>query len=174
MIYFTSDLHLGHRGIITMRDRPFFDVDDMNRCLLRNYNAVVHKDDTVYILGDICHHMAVEEANRWIARMNGKKVLLIGNHDKQYDPALFVEIRDFMTVSLNGIYFALMHYPMLSWPKKNSGSIHIHGHIHSDESYNRKNRDEGILRYDAGVDANQFLPVSVQQVIRFFEKERIL
>ena len=131
------------------------------------------KDDTVYILGDICHHMAVEEANRWITRMNGKKVLLIGNHDKQYDPALFVEIRDFMTVSLNGIYFALMHYPMLSWPKKNSGSIHIHGHIHSDESYNLKNREDGILRYDAGVDANQFLPVSVQQVIRFFEKERI-
>ena len=104
MIYFTSDLHLGHRGIITMRDRPFSDVDDMNRCLLRNYNAVVHKDDTVYILGDICHHMAVEEANRWIARMNGKKVLLIGNHDKQYDPALFVEIREFMTVSLSEFF----------------------------------------------------------------------
>ena len=85
----------------------------------------------------------------------------------------FVEIREFMTVSLNGIYFALMHYPLLSWPKKNSGSIHIHGHIHSDESYNLKNREEGIFRYDAGVDANQFLPVSVQQVIRFFEKERI-
>ena len=171
MIYFTSDLHLGHRGIITMRDRPFSDVEDMNRCLLRNYNAIVHKDDTVYILGDICHHMTAEEADRWIARMNGKKYLLTGNHDKKYDPSLFVEMRDFMTVSLGGIYFALMHYPMLSWPKMKSGSIHVHGHIHSDESYNLKNREEGILRYDAGVDANQFLPVSVQQVIQFFGKK---
>lgn len=169
MIYFTSDLHLGHRGIITMRNRPFADVDEMNRTLLRNYNAIVQKSDTVYILGDICHHMTVEEANRWIARMNGKKYLLIGNHDKKYDPSLFEEMKDFMTVSLNGIYFSLMHYPMLSWPKKNSGSIHVHGHIHSDESYNNRNREEQIFRYDAGVDANRFMPVSLQQVIQFFK-----
>ena len=169
MIYFTSDLHLGHTGIIHMRDRPFKDVDEMNWSILANYNAIVNKDDTVYILGDIAHHMRVSEANQWIAKMNGKKILLTGNHDKQYDPSLFVMIKDFITVSLNGRYFALMHYPMLSWPKKNSGSIHVHGHIHSDESYNRKNREEGILRYDAGVDANQFLPVSVQQVICFFD-----
>lgn len=169
MIYFTSDLHLGHTGIIRMRNRPFKDVDEMNRMILANYNALVHKDDTVYILGDIAHHMKVEEANQWIARMNGKKILLIGNHDKKYDPSLFLMMRDFMTVSLNGVYFALMHYPMMSWPKKNSGSIHVHGHIHADESYNRKNREEGIRRYDAGVDANQYLPVSVHQVIRFFE-----
>ena len=113
--------------------------------------------------------MQVEDANELIGRMNGKKYLLIGNHDKKYDPALFCEMRDFMTVSLNGRYFALMHYPMLSWPKKNNGSIHLHGHIHSDESYNLKNREDGILRYDVGVDANQYLPVSVQQILRFFD-----
>ena len=45
--------------------------------------------------------------------------------------------------------------------------IQLHGHIHSDENYNIRNRDEGILRYDVGVDANQFLPVSVQQILSF-------
>ena len=63
MIYFTSDLHLGHKGIITMQNRPFESVEDMNRILLTNYNAVVGKDDTVYILGDICHHMSVDANN---------------------------------------------------------------------------------------------------------------
>ena len=93
MIYFTSDLHLGHKGIITMQNRPFESVEDMNRILLTNYNAVVGKDDTVYILGDICHHMSVDEANCVIARMKGKKYLINGNHDKKYDPALFEDIK---------------------------------------------------------------------------------
>ena len=74
-----------------------------------------------------------------------------------------------MTVSLNGRYFALMHYPMLSWPKKNSGGIHLHGHIHARQDYNLMNREEGILRYDVGVDANQFMPVSLQQILSFFD-----
>lgn len=57
MIYFTSDLHLGHRGIIEMQNRPFKNVEEMNRVLLNNYNVLVQMKDTVYILGDICHHM---------------------------------------------------------------------------------------------------------------------
>jgi len=61
MIYFTSDLHLGHRGIITMRDRPFADVSEMNRTLITNFNSAVHRDDTVYILGNLAHHMQVED-----------------------------------------------------------------------------------------------------------------
>jgi len=168
MIYFTSDLHLGHKGIITMQNRPFESVEDMNRILLTNYNAVVGKDDTVYILGDICHHMSVNQANSVIARMKGKKYLINGNHDKKYDPALFEDIKDFMTASLNGRFFALMHYPMLSWPKKNSGSIQLHGHIHARMDYNEQNRNEGVFRYDVGVDANNFYPVSVKQIIEFF------
>lgn len=172
MIYFTSDLHLGHRGIITMQERPFDTVEDMNRTLLTNYNAVVSKEDTVYILGDICHHLQVEAANEIINRMNGRKYLLIGNHDKKYDPNLFIEIKDFMTVSLNGVYFALMHYPMLSWPKKSRGSIQLHGHIHARKEYNIKNRDDGIRRFDVGVDANAYYPVSVNVIIDFFEKKK--
>ena len=53
MVYYTADMHFGHRGIITMQNRPFESVEEMDRVLLQNYNAVVHKDDTVYILGYI-------------------------------------------------------------------------------------------------------------------------
>ena len=168
MIFFTADQHLGHRGIISMQNRPFDSIEEMNRTILTNYNAVVHKDDTVYILGDVCHHMTADAANEIIQKMNGKKFLISGNHDKKYDPSLFEDVRDFMTVSLNGRYFALMHYPMLSWPKKNSGSIQLHGHIHARMDYNEQNRKEGIFRYDVGVDANNFYPVSVKQIIDFF------
>lgn len=171
MIYFTSDLHLGHKGIISMQNRPFADVVEMNRTIINSYNSCVNKDDTVYILGDICHHMAVEAVNEIITSMKGKKYLIKGNHDKQYDESLFEEICDFKEIAVNGSNIVLMHYPMMSWPKSRKGSIQLHGHIHGDESYNLNNRAKGIKRYDVGVDANKFVPVSINQIREFFELE---
>lgn len=168
MVYFTADMHFGHRAIINMQNRPFESVEEMDRVMLQNFNSVVHKNDTVYILGDICHHMTIEEADALIRKMNGKKYLIMGNHDKKYDSGLFEDIRDFMKVSVDGHYFALMHYPMLSWPKMSLGGYQLHGHIHARMDYNKANRAEGIRRYDVGVEANDYFPVSAKQIIDFF------
>jgi calcineurin-like phosphoesterase family protein len=115
--------------------------------------------------------MKIEDANNLIRKLNGKKYLIVGNHDKKYDPRLFEDIKDFMKISVEGRNFALMHYPMLSWPKKSSGGYQLHGHIHARMEYNEKNRAEGIRRYDVGVDANNFFPVSVKQIIDFFGEQ---
>ena len=112
----------------------------------------------------------MEQAYELIKKLNWKNYLIKGNHDKNYDPRLFVDIQDFTTISVNGQYFAMMHYPMLSWPKKSSGSIQLHGHIHARMDYNEKNRAERTKRYDVGVDANNFFPVSAKQIIDFFER----
>ena len=85
MIYFTCDLHLGHRGIIEMKNRPFQNVEEMYRILVDNYNEVVHKNDTVYFLGDISHHTPIERVNELLSMMKGKKIHIKGNHDKKYD-----------------------------------------------------------------------------------------
>lgn len=53
MIWFTSDLHLGHRAAISMCERPFETVEEMNETLIWNFNSCVKENDTVYILGDI-------------------------------------------------------------------------------------------------------------------------
>ena len=37
--------------------------------------------------------------------------------------------------------------------------------------YNERNRAEDVKRYDIGVDANNFFPVSVKQIIDFFERK---
>ena len=102
---------------------------------------------------------------------NGKKILCKGNHDKNYDTELFEGIYDFLEVSLNGINISLMHYPMMSWPKSRYGSLHLHGHIHSKGDYNIEQRDAGILRYDVGIDTNNYQPVSLVEIKRFFGME---
>lgn len=45
--------------------------------------------------------------------------------------------------------------------------LHLHGHIHSKGDYNLQQKSDGILRYDVGVDANEFYPVSIEQVKDF-------
>ena len=156
-------------AVINMQNRPFADADEMDRVLIANYNSVIHKNDTVYLLGDICFRIGVDRANELIASMNGKKYLIKGNHDKKYDESLFEEVRDFMTISVNGMNIALMHYPMLSWPKSHHGSFMLHGHIHSDGLYNLSNLEAGIKRYDVGVDANGYYSVSLNQIENFFK-----
>ena len=170
MIWFTSDLHLNHRAVVSMCGRPFKTVDEMNDILIRNFNERVKKNDIVYILGDIAHRTPVIEVNNFISRLNGKKILCKGNHDKRYDSSLFEGIYDFLEISVHGVNISLMHYPMMSWPKSRHGSIHLHGHIHSKGDYNLQQKEDGILRYDVGVDANNFYPVSITEIKEFFEK----
>ena len=43
MVYFTSDLHLGHNAVIRMQKRPFVNAEEMNRILIDNYNSMVHQ-----------------------------------------------------------------------------------------------------------------------------------
>ena len=167
MIWFTSDLHLGHNAAINMCDRPFKNAKEMNNMLIRNFNECVKKNDTVYILGDIAHRTPVAEVNKLISKLNGKKILIKGNHDKVYEASLFEGIYDFLEIAYNGINISLMHYPMMEWPKSRYGSLHLHGHLHSKKDYNVAQRNEGILRYDVGVDANSYYPVSVEQIKDF-------
>ena len=42
------------------------------------------------------------------------------------------------------------------------------GHIHADSDYNRINRGQGIKRYDVCVDANNFMPISIKQILQFY------
>lgn len=168
MIYFTSDLHYGHANIISLCNRPFRNVNEMNQVLINNWNKVVTKNDTVYILGDIAHRVPVEKVNEFINQLNGKKILVKGNHDEDYDENLFEEICDFKEIKYHKVHFSLMHYPLLEWPGYYSGAICLHGHQHNNAKYNEEMKKEGILRYDVGVDANEFTPVSIEEIMSYF------
>ena len=51
--------------------------------MVKNWNSVVSKNDTVYILGDFCWSKDDEEWIRILDRLTGNKVLIKGNHDKK-------------------------------------------------------------------------------------------
>ena len=84
--WITSDLHFGHTNIMKFcpqtRERFRNDVDYMNEAMIEEWNAVVKAEDHTYILGDVCF-APWEKAVQFMARLNGTKTLIAGNHDKK-------------------------------------------------------------------------------------------
>lgn len=48
---YISDLHIGHKNILNFDNRPFFNLTDMKETIIDNWNSVVGKNDSVYVLG---------------------------------------------------------------------------------------------------------------------------
>ena len=55
----------------------------------------------------------------------------------------------------------------ISCSGERSSPSYFHQHNHRD--YNELMRSKGIRRYDVGVDANEFYPVSIDEIIDFME-----
>ena len=84
-IFLTADLHLGHEktaSVFTKEDgsklRPFDSAEHQDEVLVQNWNAVVKPTDKVYVLGDVAMNKA---GLRPVERLNGDKVLILGNHE---------------------------------------------------------------------------------------------
>ena len=167
--YFTSDLHFGHQNIIRLCNRPFSDFQEMERVLVRNINATVAPNDELFILGDVSMKISRAQALEIIQRIRCKNLYLInGNHDRDYSElGVFKMVRDYMKIERMGHQLILFHYPIMDWAWKERGSIQLHGHIHTQgAAANLQNFAQGLYRYDVGVDANEYRPVSLDSIIQ--------
>lgn len=108
--------------------------------------------------------------------------LVYGNHDKEYgQDGIFQSVQHYKELKTTYGRIILFHYPILEWNAAHYGTIHLHGHIHSTGAYNTENRakflkdrfpgghmpsqmDLPLRIYDVGVDANQFMPVSLDAI----------
>lgn len=181
MKFYTSDLHLNHSSMLKFEpdNRPFFNVDDMNEALIANWNAKVKPGDEVYILGDFCFDNQGNKVNQFLRRLNGQKFLVKGNHDsflkaKQFDPSLFVWIKDYAEVKdiLDGeeVRVILFHYPIAVWNAKHHCSYHLFGHIHSNHSepsnpHHPLDFDLGDRAFNVGVDVRDLEPKTLQELV---------
>jgi len=173
MIYFTADTHFCHSNIISLNGRPFRDVDTMNKQLIQNWNAYVTNRDEIYILGDFMYKGSPEEANNILRKLNGKKYLIRGNHDKfldneQFDLSLFEWVKDYYVLNYNKKKFVLFHYPILEWAGYFGDAVHLYGHVHnSTKDPIQKARLDvlGKRAFNVGVDVNNYFPVEIKTII---------
>ncbi|MGL6185685.1 MAG: metallophosphoesterase family protein [Clostridium chrysemydis] len=124
-----SDLHFGHANIIKMCKRPFKDIDDMDNKLIDNWNKVVGKNDIVYVLGDFS--FKGRNLDYYLDKLNGKIILIKGNHDKYFRHNKIISIHDYLEIQVDNVLYVLSHYPMTAWNHAFKDSIHLYGHVHN-------------------------------------------
>ena len=161
MDYFTADWHLNHINILRYCDRPFETVNAMNDEIIARINERVTNDDTLYVVGD-AFMGSLQEAPGLLRRINGRKVLIKGNHDRSIAKMLdvgFDEAYKTMTYTFPDNRVAhLCHYPK-PIDLLNDYDIQIHGHLHSGERVNGK-------RVNVAVDLWDFYPVCVSDIMK--------
>lgn len=169
MNYYISDTHFGHENIIRLCNRPFSSVEEMDRVMIQNWNSVVRPNDDVYIGGDICFRSA--NPLEILDSLNGRKHLVIGNHDKKNlkNPEFrkrFVEIADIITVKEDGIRIIICHYPMAEWDGMYRESWHFFGHIHNNENNAQKIMKTIPKAVNIGADCIGFTPRTAKELMK--------
>lgn len=147
----------------------------MDDALVDAINGRVAPGDVLYHLGDFSFKMTVEAACELRGGIRCREIHGVpGNHGKDWaQPAVtgaFAVEPSIATLKLEGGRKVVMcHYPIMDWPGLGHGSVHLHGHIHAPRAYDEWNREMRMLRYDVGVDANGYAPISLEEVLAFFE-----
>ena len=138
-IWVTSDTHFGHENTIKYCNRPFLSAKEMDEALKENWNKVVKPQDKVYHLGDVYFNSYKKDPKYWIDflnSLNGKKRLILGNHDNGKDQVLqkvFQEI--YMWRAFGEKRLLLTHVPVhQSSIIERWCDYNIHGHTHDSGS----------------------------------------
>jgi len=145
--FYISDTHFGHANILHFDNRPFKTTEEMEEVLVERWNAVVTKGDIVYILGDFCW----KKESEWIRilnRLNGSKVLIVGNHDIRGSATLrkmFLSVEEYKEIEDEGRKVILCHYPIPFFMNHFYGSYHLYGHVHSSFEWNMVEHDKYLM-----------------------------
>jgi len=127
----------------------------MDSIIILNWNKIVNPCDTGYIIGDF----AFDDHDKYLHRMNGTKVLIVGNHDhtkRRKKATGWSEIEHLKRIEVDGEYVILCHYAMRTWYKSHRGALHLYGHSHG-------NLPGDSQSCDVGVDCWNFKPVTLAE-----------
>ena len=177
-VFLVSDTHFGHLGVCRfMRNdgvtklRPWDTPEEMDEEMVRRWNERVRPNDKVYHLGDVVIN---RRALPTLARLNGDKVLIRGNHDifrddeyRQY----FRELRAYHV--MNGMI--LSHIPIHTESLGRFGT-NIHGHLHANRVMWADPMDGYADKVDTRyhcvcVEQTDFAPILFEDVIKRIEAE---
>lgn len=166
-IWLTSDTHFDHIKIIDYEKRPFTNNIEMTEQLITNWNSVVKPNDIIFHLGDVFFCKA-ERMKEIADQLNGRKILIRGNHDKGYSDTKFKKLG----FDVYNYYFInnmlLSHYPQQDTPLRtaimNTDLIgNVHGHVHSQID----GLDQSIYKC-VSVELTDYKPIHMNEVRKHF------
>lgn len=166
--FLISDTHFGHAGVCKFlapdgksKLRPWDTPEEMDEAMVKLWNDTVGPKDVVWHLGDVVIN---RKALPILDRLNGRKKLVMGNHDifKASDYLKYFE-------DVKGWHkldeFALSHIPLhpksvARWAKGN-----IHGHLHANKVMKGWLFKKPDLRYTCVcVEQTGFKPIDFEEI----------
>lgn len=158
--FFIADMHFDDDNIRRYENRPFETVQEMNDAIVKNWNDAVEEGDEVYIIGDIGNE-------DYIKKLNGKKYLVKGNHDKltneEYRKIGFEEVYDKPVIYED--FWILSHEPV--YVSINTPYANIFGHVHN----NPEIRTVSARSYCVSVERIGFTPVTFEEIAMAVQEE---
>lgn len=126
--WFISDTHFSHRNVIKYTNRPFETVEEMDRCLIQNWNESIDAEDQVFFLGDFGMG-DVEHLHAIGSQLKGHKICIRGNHDRNASWMMrvgFHIVLESAFLKIGQHTVELIHIPSTPPPSH----FQLHGHVH--------------------------------------------
>lgn len=171
--FYISDSHFGHEAIIGHCSRPFPSTSAMDDAMIDAWNSVVCNQDLVYHLGDFSVP-DIQYADYIFSRLNGRKILVLGNHDEcrpgriakhieglpwDRPPVQTMSTTD-TTADGKKVTVFLSHYAHRTWPGAHHGSYHFYGHCHGSIPHVGNSRDVGVDLEDVAFKPRTFVELT--------------
>lgn len=164
--FYIGDTHFGHERMLTMQPRAFSSIGDHDEHMIKCWNSVVGEQDIVYHLGDFSARLNDRDRVADIfGRLNGRKHLILGNHDLDKKgrlhptlAALAWESRPELAMRTKdgGYDLWMSHYAGRTWPSQHYGAFHFYGHSHGRLPGVGRSRDVGVDVPDVGFTPRTF------------------
>lgn len=192
-VFFTSDTHINHLNICEATSkwpkeltRPFSSLEEMNSTIINNINKRLNKNSHLFLLGDLIFgnknnfdwFLKSIECNNiyWcIGNHDNSLIDYISSSDVKYSKIKSIKTRINLSIRDLSIKlergqkppkqtFVLQHHPLASWDGIQNGTIHLHGHLHS----NSQNKIFRGRMLDVGVDGNNYEIYSAREIVELF------
>jgi calcineurin-like phosphoesterase family protein len=167
--WITADTHFGHANALKFKRedgsplRDFPGVDAMDEYMIARWNERVKPGDYVYHLGDVIFDM--RKLDMIMSRLNGKKRLILGNHDPLKGNKLsqyFDKVEVWKRFDQFGI--VATHLPLHESALAVKYTRNVHGHIHAMDLKSPRHLCVSVER-------TGYAPVNVDELDGMFKKK---
>lgn len=163
-VFVIADTHFGDENIIKYEKRPFTTVEEMDSKIIESWNSAVSQEDIVFHLGDVSFYTDKEKVSEIIGKLNGRKILIMGNHDN------FLSVREWMEVGFDEVYsyplvyneFIVMQHQPPQYINDTTPFFYIYGHVHSTEMYPTISKQSACVSTERW----NYTPVSIDEIKR--------
>lgn len=179
-ILVVADNHWNHWNINKYCHRGYSTLEDMNSDMIKRWNRVVKPNDLVIHLGDIIFTKgASEEIKKILTQLNGRIVLVKGNHDRKSYAFYLANGIDFICERFEWVFnkkkILFVHSPHdITYRDYKTCNYILHGHSHEKGQFIHKRKNCKIV--NLSVEQINYTPMNLITLLNrlqqgYYDKE---